>query len=274
MNLFAPADLSMLLLAFASILAIALAGWAWSAWRSNVNVVDSLWSLLFLTAAMVYAWPSLNDPRTQLMLLLVAAWSLRLAIHLLRRNWGHAEDRRYAAMRERNPPFVWRSLYIVFGLQGVLAWIIAMPLFYAVQPSHATTSTLLPLEWFGISLWVLGFVFESIADAQLRRFRREPANQGRVLNRGLWRYSRHPNYFGEACIAWGFYFMAIPAGGAWTVFAPILMTLLLLKVSGVSLLESDIGERRPAYRDYIATTSAFIPWPPRRSPHASSEPSS
>ena len=149
-----------------------------------------------------------------------------------------------------------------------------MPLFYAVQASHAATNAPLPLEWFGIGLWMAGFVFESIADAQLRRFRHDPANQGRVLNRGLWRYSRHPNYFGEACIAWGFYFMAIPAGGAWTVFAPILMTLLLLKVSGVSLLESDIGERRPAYRDYIATTSAFIPWPPRRSPHASSEPSS
>lgn len=246
------------------IMLIALVGWLWSFWRSNVNLVDSLWSLLFLGAACIYAWPSLPDPRTQLILLLISAWALRLSLHLLRRNWGHAEDRRYAAMRERNSPFAWRSVYIVFGLQGVLAWIIAMPLYYAVQPSTALTGDFSLLEMIGLSLWGIGFLFESIADAQLHRFRQVPENHGRVLDRGLWHYSRHPNYFGEACIVWGLYLLAIPTGGAWTVFAPILMSLLLLKVSGVSLLESDISERRPAYQDYIQRTSAFIPWPPRK----------
>jgi steroid 5-alpha reductase family enzyme len=250
--------------AFSLILVIALVGWLWSVWRHNVNLVDSLWSLLFLSAAGIYAWPSLQDPRTQLILLFIAAWAFRLFLHLLRRNWGHAEDRRYVAMRKRNPPFAWRSLYIVFGLQGVLAWILAIPLFYAVQPSTALSGNFSLIEALGISVWVVGFLFESIGDAQLQRFRQDPNNQGRVLDRGLWRYSRHPNYFGEACIAWGIYLLAIPTGGAWTIFAPLLMTFLLLKVSGVSLLEADISERRPAYRDYIKRTSAFIPRPPRR----------
>jgi steroid 5-alpha reductase family enzyme len=261
---FIPPSLSLLLDALGFIVIIALLGWLWSVWRQNVNLVDSLWSLLFLGAASLYAWPSLHDPRTQLILLLIAAWALRLSLHLLRRNWGHTEDRRYAAMRERNPPFAWRSLYIVFGLQGALAWIIALPLFYAVQPSTALAGDFSLIEILGLSLWSIGFLFESIADAQLHRFRQDPNNRGRVLDRGLWRYSRHPNYFGEACIAWGIYLLAIPAGGAWTIFAPALMTLLLLKVSGVSLLEADIHERRPAYRDYIARTSAFLPRPPRK----------
>jgi steroid 5-alpha reductase family enzyme len=231
--LFIAPSLPLLLDALGLILVIALLGWLWSVRRQNVNLVDSLWSLLFLAAASLYAWPSLQDPRTQLIFLLVTAWALRLSLHLLRRNWGHTEDRRYATMRERNPPFAWRSLYIVFGILG-------------------------------LSLWSIGFLFESIADAQLHRFRQDPNNRGRVLDRGLWRYSRHPNYFGEACIAWGIYLLAIPTGGAWTIFAPALMTFLLLKVSGVSLLEADIHERRPAYRDYIARTSAFLPRPPRK----------
>lgn len=109
-----------------------------------------------------------------------------------------------------------------------------------------------------------GIVIEAVADAQLARFRRDSRTRGRVLDRGLWAWSRHPNYFGECCVWWGLWLVALAGGAAWTVFAPLLVTVLLLRVSGVTLLEKDIGERRPAYRDYVARTSAFVPWPPRR----------
>jgi steroid 5-alpha reductase family enzyme len=191
---------------------------------------------------------------------LVAAWAVRLAAYLAARNWNAPEDHRYRAIRSRNQPhFEWKSLYLVFGLQGLLAWLVSAPLAAAV----ASPAALGPLDWIGGLLVAFGIVFEAVADTQLARFRRDPASAGRVLDSGLWRWSRHPNYFGECCVWWGFYLLAVAAGGAWTVFAPLLMTLLLLRVSGVALLEKDIGERRPAYRDYVARTSAFIPWPPR-----------
>jgi steroid 5-alpha reductase family enzyme len=195
-----------------------------------------------------------------LVLVLVTVWAVRLAAFLAARNWNAPEDHRYQAIRARNQPhFEWKSLYLVFGLQGLLAWLVSAPLAAAV----ASPAPLGPLDWIGGLLVAFGIVFEAVADAQLARFRRDPASAGRVLDSGLWRWSRHPNYFGECCVWWGFYLLAVAAGGAWTVFAPLLMTLLLLRVSGVALLEKDIGERRPAYRDYVARTSAFIPWPPR-----------
>ena len=116
----------------------------------------------------------------------------------------------------------------------------------------------------GAVLAIFGIGFESLADAQLARFRATLGNAGTVLDRGLWRYSRHPNYFGECCVWWGFYLLAADAGAWWTIFSPLLMSLLLLRVSGVTLLEKDIGERRPAYHDYIARTNAFFPGPRRR----------
>jgi steroid 5-alpha reductase family enzyme len=188
-------------------------------------------------------------------------WGARLSGYIAWRNAGEGEDHRYQAIRARNEPhFRWKSLYLVFGLQGVLAWIVSAPLLAAIASPA-------PYRWLdaaGVALFVLGFLFEAIADLQLTRFRADPANRGRVLDRGLWRYTRHPNYFGEFCIWWGFYLMALAAGGAWTIVSPALMTILLLRVSGVALLEKDIGERRPAYRDYVAHTSAFFPWLPRR----------
>ena len=117
------------------------------------------------------------------------------------------------------------------------------------------------MDILGAALAIFGIAFESLADAQLAQFKADAANAGRVMDRGLWRYSRHPNYFGEFCVWWGFYVIALGAGGWWTVFSPLLMTLLLLRVTGVALLEKDIGERRPAYRDYIARTNAFFPGP-------------
>ena len=246
---------------------LALIAWAVCTMRRNVGLVDIFWSLFFLVAAVVYAVVSAPaGPRTARVLVLVTAWSLRLAVYLAARNWNAPEDHRYQTIRARNQPnFAWKSLYLVFGLQGLLAWLVSAPLAAAI----ASEAPLRALDWAGALLAIFGIVFESVADGQLARFRRDPGSDGRVLDRGLWRWSRHPNYFGECCVWWGFYLLAVAGGGAWTVFAPLLMTLLLLRVSGVALLEKDIGERRPDYRAYVDSTSAFVPWPPRKARCAS-----
>ncbi|MBS0387882.1 MAG: DUF1295 domain-containing protein, partial [Proteobacteria bacterium] len=200
------------------------------------------------------------SPASLAMVAVLVAWALRLALHLARRNWRAAEDRRYAAMRARHEPgFAWKSLYLVFGLQALLAWIISAPL----AAGLAGRTSPRPLWLFGLLLAVAGFAIEAIADRQLRAHRRRDAAARAVLDRGLWRYSRHPNYFGECCLWWGLFAMAVRADTLWTVVSPLLMTWLLLRVSGVTLLEQDIADRRPAYRDYVARTPAFFPWKPR-----------
>lgn len=257
-------DLQALFLAVMAIFLLALFAWALGSLRRDASIVDSFWSLFFLVGALVYAAQAGSEgPRALLVTVLVTVWALRLAIYLTWRNWGEPEDRRYQAIRARNQPgFTGKSLYLVFGLQGVLAAIIAQPLFAGL----GGTGTLTLLDLLGLVVWLAGFGFETIGDWQLSRFKANPANRGRVLDTGLWRYTRHPNYFGEAVLWWGYYLIAVAAGGWWTVFAPLLMTFLLLRVSGVTLLEQDIGERRPAYRDYIARTNAFIPGRPKETP--------
>jgi steroid 5-alpha reductase family enzyme len=257
------------LTALAVLLGLAVLGWLSSLYLRNVNLVDSLWSLFFLAAAVTYAvWLAEPTPRKTLILALVTIWALRLAGHLTLRNWGKPEDRRYQAIRARHSPgFAWKSLYLVFGLQAVLAWLISLPLLGAI----ASPAPLGWLDALGVSVVLLGLGIETLADLQLSRFRRDPGNRGRVLDQGLWRYSRHPNYFGEACVWWGFGMLAAAAGAWWALVSPLLMTFLLLKVSGVALLEHDIAERRPAYRDYVARTSSFVPWPPRRRASAGTE---
>ena len=147
----------------------------------------------------------------------------------------------------------------VFWLQALLAWIIGAPLLVG----FSSTAPLGPFDIIGVVLWVVGFAFEAIADVQLTAFLRNPANRGRTMRSGLWRYSRHPNYFGDAAQWWGLWLVAVSAGGPWTVFAPILMAVLLVRVSGVGLLERTIAARREGYDEYMRTTSAFIPMPPR-----------
>jgi steroid 5-alpha reductase family enzyme len=246
--------------ALPAIAALALAAWAIATARRNAGLVDIFWPLFFLVAAAVFAAAQPWTERATLVLALVAAWALRLAVHLAVRNWNAPEDRRYQAIRARNEPgFAWKSLYLVFGLQGVLAWLIVAPLAAAIAGAAPVNA----LDVAGAALAALGITIETIADAQLARFKAGPASAGRVMDRGLWRYCRHPNYFGEFCTWWGFYAIALGAGGAWTIFSPVLMSVLLLRVSGVTLLERDIGERRPAYRDYIASTNAFFPGPRR-----------
>lgn len=243
-----------------------LAGWLVSIVRRNVTIVDSMWSLFFLLATLAYVHSAgAPSPRGLLILSLVSIWALRLASYLTWRNHIFAkgaphEDHRYQAIRKNNEPHFWfKSLYIIFGLQAILAWIISLPLLGAVN----SATPLSVLDMLGAALWLFGFLWESIGDWQLTRFKANPANKGAVMDTGLWRYSRHPNYFGECCLWWGYYLIAAAAGAWWGLPAPLLMTLLLLKVSGVALLEKDIGERRPAYADYIARTNTFLPGAPR-----------
>ena len=255
-------DLHASLVGLVAILATAFITWVISLLKRDVSIVDSVWSLLFLAATSAYctALPE-TGPRTAWIGGMLVLWALRLTGYITWRNWGEAEDARYQAIRARNQPyFGLKSLYLVFALQGVLAWIVSLPLLAALA------SPTMPgwLDAVGLALFALGLVFETIADAQLARFRGRAESRGKVLDSGLWRYSRHPNYFGEFCVWWGFYLIAVAAGGWWALPAPLLMSLLLLKVSGVALLEKDIVERRPAYRDYVARTNAFFPWLPKR----------
>jgi len=254
-------DLALWLQSLAVLAAFAAAGWVVSLPIRNVSIVDSMWSLMFLLAASVYAWgQDVLGARALAVLAMVAAWALRLAIHIAWRNRGHGEDFRYREIRARNEPgFAFKSLYLVFGLQAVLAWVVSLPLLAAVN----STAALTPLDLAGIILWCAGMAFEVLGDAQLARFKADPDNRGKVLDRGLWRYTRHPNYFGEFCVWWGLFLVALAAGGWWSLVGPALMSVLLLKVSGVALLEKDIGERRPGYRDYMRRTNAFFPGPPR-----------
>jgi steroid 5-alpha reductase family enzyme len=242
-------------------LVLAVAAWIFGTARRDVSIVDSLWSIFFLAMTVTYlaSAPALAE-RAYLLLFLVTVWAVRLSLFITLRNWGQPEDHRYQAIRADNEPGFWyKSLYIVFGLQAILAWIISLPLLGAVLGGA-------PLGWldfFAVALWLVGFGFEALGDQQLARFKADPANRGKVLDSGLWRYTRHPNYFGEACMWWAFYLLALAAGAWWTIIGPVLMTFLLLRVSGVSLLEKDITERRPAYRDYIRRTNAFFPGPPK-----------
>ena len=254
-------DLNLWFIGLAPILALAVATWVVSVVKHDVSIVDSIWSLLILGAGFAYAFVhGATEPRTLLVLFLATFWALRLSLHIAVRAWGEPEDRRYQAIRARNQPgFTLKSLYLVFALQGVLAWIISLPLL-------AVFTSTQPLGWLdvlGVALWLIGFLCESIADWQLRRFQAKPANRGCVLDSGLWRHTRHPNYFGEFLVWWSFFLIALSAGGWWSVASPLLMSVLLMRVSGVTLLEQDIAERRPAYRQYIQRTNAFFPGPRR-----------
>jgi steroid 5-alpha reductase family enzyme len=254
-------DLDTYAAGLAASLGMAVGAWLVSIPMRNVSIVDSLWSLSFVLMTLVYILlaPAAGD-RALLTLFLVGVWAVRLSAYITQRNWGKPEDRRYQAIRRENEPGFWlKSLYVVFGLQAILAWIISLPLLTAV----VTPTPIGWLDYTAVALWLIGLVFEAVADAQLAAFKARPESQGRVMDRGLWRYSRHPNYFGEACIWWGLWLLAAASGAWWTIISPLLMTLLLLRVSGVTLLERDIVDRRPGYREYAARTNVFVPGPPR-----------
>lgn len=254
-------DLSTWIACLPVMLSFGFAFWIVSLAKRDVSVVDILWPLLFLIAGISTFFLSEPGPRAVLMLTLVAVWAFRLSIYLAWRNFRNGEDRRYRAIRQNNEPRFWlKSLYLIFAFQVTIAWIIALPVVAAVESG-------VPLRWLdglGVALWSIGFVFETVGDYQLARFKADAGNRGRILDSGLWRYTRHPNYFGNACVWWGIFLIALASGAWWTVVSPLLMTYLLLKFSGVPMLEDSIVARYPQYRDYRQRTSSFLPWFPRK----------
>lgn len=245
------------------VLLLILSTWLLSLRLRDASVIDPIWGPAFALVALFAALVGTGAAeRRWLLFALTAVWGLRLGWHLVRRKLAEpGEDRRYGMMRQAHTgSFALWSLYAVYLVQAVLVLVISLPLQVAAGRPDALSWAIAP----GLALYVLGLAFEAIGDEQLRYFKSDPANRVAVMDRGLWRYTRHPNYFGDACVWWGLWLVALPAGGTWwTVIAPIVMTVLLIRVSGKGLLERDIVHRRPGYADYIHRTSGFVPWPPR-----------
>lgn len=237
--------------------------WALSLYLKNSSIVDIFWGAGFVIMTWVYfiLTPDGYIVRKILISTLVTIWGLRLSTHVFLRNHGKPEDFRYQKWRkESGKIWWWKSFFQVFLLQGILLWIISAPLLaaqYSSKPDHLILS-----DYLGALLWLVGFFFEAGGDSQLKRFLSNPANKGKIMSSGVWRYTRHPNYFGDATQWWGYYLIAVSAGGWWTIFSPILMTFLITRVSGVALLEKTM-EKIPGYKEYKEQTSAFIPWFPR-----------
>ena len=259
---------SVLLWSAIAIAVVMVTTWAVSLPLRNASIVDPIWSLGFVVVGWVsfaVAHSQVDALRTGVLLAFVTIWGVRLSLHLFTRNVGHGEDYRYKAMRKKHGSKFWLvSLGTVFVFQGVLMWIVSLPLQFGIGTAGKATGWVVVLV-VGAAVWVLGFAFESIGDAQLRAFKSDPASAGQVMDRGLWRYTRHPNYFGDACVWWGIGVVALGAGGwAWLgLIGPIVMTTLLRRVSGVTLLEKSLVKRRPGYVDYVRRTSPFIPRRPR-----------
>lgn len=255
-------DLAAYLFGLAALVAITLLVWVASLVRRDASIVDLFWSLTFIVAGIIYA--STTDAptgvRTTLTLVLVTVWGLRLSGYLTWRNWGEPEDHRYRRMRERGgPSWPYKNLLTVFWGQGILAWIVSAPLLAGVDG----TGNLGWLAYGGIAVWAVGLFFEAVGDWQLSLFKRDPVNQGKVLDSGLWSLTRHPNYFGDFMVWWGLFLIAADAGGWWSIYGPIVMSFLLMRVSGVTLLERSLTKTRTGYDTYVRTTNAFFPGPKR-----------
>lgn len=253
-----------LLMTLVATAALMLCVWLLSLLQRNASIVDVFWGLGFvLIAHIACVLGGGYSGRKLLVTSLVTVWGVRLAVYLLWRNWGQEEDYRYRAMRKRHGErFPWVSLYTVFGLQGALMWVISLPVQVAqISPVPARLTW---LDGLAALLWAVGLLFESVGDWQLARFKADATNHGKVMDRGLWAYTRHPNYFGDALAWWAFFLIALATpGGVWTVISPLLMTFMLMRVSGVALLERKLVKTRPEYDAYRRRTNAFFPWFPR-----------
>ena len=267
--------------------------WAISVAVKDASLIDIFWGFGFLVVgAVCLHLAEIRTPYIKLLGLLPIIWGIRLSLYLAKRNLGHGEDVRYVAMRKRAAKkgmseMSWRirSLFTIYFGQGLLIMIVSAPIWVAMaigkldfisgsgqvgtEEVHSLSIQIGLLSTLGALLWLIGFLFEAIGDWQLSRFLKKnkgydgPKENKPVLDTGLWKYTRHPNYFGNACMWWGIWLVACQAPGGWaTIFAPIMMTLLLTKVSGRDLLERDMG-RRKSYQDYIAKTSGFFPMPPK-----------
>ncbi|MBI5960906.1 MAG: DUF1295 domain-containing protein [Chloroflexi bacterium] len=240
--------------------------WIASVFLKNASIVDIFWGLGFVVLSLVYFVLSEDgfQGRKVLITALVTIWGVRLSAHIAWRNRGKGEDFRYQEFRRKYGParYWWFSFFQVFLLQGVILWLISATLLAAQvhrAPDHFTLFDLL-----GAAVWGVGFFFEAGGDWQLMKFKQNPANQGKVMDRGLWAYTRHPNYFGDAAVWWGYFLIALGTGwGVLTIFGPLIMSLLLVFVSGVAMLEKSMRQK-PKYDDYRRRTSVFFPRPPRR----------
>ncbi|RJP65901.1 MAG: DUF1295 domain-containing protein [Candidatus Abyssobacteria bacterium SURF_17] len=249
----------------AAAMALMFCVWLLSVAKKDASIVDIFWGLGFV----VIAWLSFAQAdgywgREVLISLLTTAWGLRLAVHIAFRNRGKGEDPRYRTMREKHGDrFWWVSLFTVFGLQALLLWVISLVV--QIGQLSKTPEQLVWLDIVGACVWAVGFFFESVGDWQLARFTADPANKSKLLTRGLWAYTRHPNYFGESLVWWGMFLIALATPyGLWAIISPLVITFLLLRVSGVPLLEESMLAAQPEYRSYAERTRAFIPWFPKK----------
>lgn len=246
------------------VLMIALANWLVSLYLDRVSTAKYSWSIMLAAATLIYAQTlGFNGPVEVALVIMVVVWALRLAVFLLVRDRNQPEDRRYRMMRKRySPNFGFKSFYLIFMSQAVLAWLLSS--IFAIVLKTAADSQ---VQWgiyhyAGVALWTFGLCFEGLADRQLYAFNRQVIKQSHTLSTGLWRYSRHPNYFGECCVWWAWFIFAIPSGDAAVLLAPLLMTVMLARVTGINLVELDIVTRRPDYASYQKSTSILIPMPP------------
>ena len=253
------------LIAFVSILSMMFVLWIVSSRIKNVSIVDLFWGFGFVIACFIYFLKADGlETRKILLLTMVSIWGLRLSIYLAWRNMGKGEDPRYRKFRQEygEHRYWWISLFQTFLLQGVLMWLISAPLLGAQYYNAGNALTV--FDFIGVFIWLIGFIFETGGDIQLARFKADPANKGKVLNKGFWHYTRHPNYFGDAAVWCGYAIICISAGSYIPVLGSVLMITLIIKVSGVALLERTLKVSKPEYKDYIEKTSAFIPWFPKK----------
>ena len=250
------------LLSFSVLIALVFLLWLLSLALKNASIVDIFWGLGFVVVAWIYYFHAVGfEPRKTLITTLVTIWGLRLSIYLYWRNHGQGEDYRYQSLRQRigkNFPLI--SLFVVFIFQGVLIWLVSLPIQFASSSLLPDKFTIFDIA--GTLLWAIGITFEAAGDWELARFKADPNNKGKVLDSGLWKYTRHPNYFGDALLWWGIFLLALP-GGWWTIISPIVMTTLLMKISGVALLEKTLVKTKPQYAEYVRRTNAFLPWFPK-----------
>lgn len=238
--------------------------WILSVFIKNVSIVDLFWGLGFvMTASFYFLKTNGYIPRKTILLILVAVWGIRLSGYLAWRNIGKGEDFRYRQFRIKygENRYWWISFFQTFLLQGILMWLISLPLLgaqYYDQNYHLGI-----LDWMGIILWSTGFFFETVGDLQLASFKADPINKGKVMDKGLWKFTRHPNYFGDSAVWWGYGFLSLAAGSYLPVIGSVVMTALIIKVSGVALLEKSLNEQKPGYKEYAEKTSAFLPWFPK-----------
>jgi steroid 5-alpha reductase family enzyme len=238
--------------------------WLWSVRITNVSIIDLFWGFSFVIVNASYLLMSEElNARKILLLILVTVWGLRLSIYLAWRNTGKGEDFRYKEFRKKYGPdrYWWLSYFQTFLLQGVLIIIVSLPLSGVNASTHS--GSLNVLDYIGALVWLVGFTFEAGGDFQLSRFKRNPENRGKVLSTGFWKYTRHPNYFGDSAIWCAYALFSISAGSYWQIIGSIIMILLIIKVSGVALLEKTLNNTKPQYREYVRKTSAFLPWFPR-----------